>query len=166
MAKFKLLTILAFGLALWFVEGIAQKNVPFPQEWQNLNFVEEGEIVKGNPLYGIIPGLHRTYLNDIAYEHFKKYIEEYKKGKEDIPPFPKGSLIVFVNFKDKAGKDPRIILVMHKDEEYGQTGGWGWEGFAMPDMRRIVSNPDKDCANCHYKGAKDWDGSFFTHWKK
>ena len=44
-----------------------------------------------------------------------------------VPPFPEGSLIVFVNFEDKEGKKPRLFLVMHKDKEYGQTGGWGWE---------------------------------------
>jgi hypothetical protein len=72
---------------------------------------------------------------------------------------------VFVNFKDKAGKEPRLILVMHKKKEYGQTGGWGWEGFSMPDKKSIVANVDKDCANCHYKGTKDWDGNFFPHAK-
>ncbi len=116
------------GLLITQVLSQAQKSVPFPENWNSLIKVEEGEIVKGNPLYSIVPGLHHTYLNDIAYEHFKKYIKDYKeKGKGAVPPFPEGSLIVFVNFEDKEGKKPRLFLVMHKDKEYGQTGGWGWE---------------------------------------
>jgi hypothetical protein len=69
-----------------------------------------------------------------------------------------------VNYEDKEGKKPRLFIVMHKKKEYGQTGGWGWEAF-KPNGERIVKNPDKDCANCHYKGAKDWDGAFFSHYK-
>lgn len=142
----------------------SQEQVPFPEGWEKLNFVEQGEILKGNPLFAIFPGFHKIYLNDIAYEHFKKHIKEYKEGKIP-PPFPEGSMMVFVNFKDKEGKEPRLILVIHKKKEYGQTGGWGWEGFLMPEKKRIVANPDKDCANCHYKGAKDWDGAFLSHAK-
>jgi hypothetical protein len=158
-----------FGAAIslffgWMVLH-SQEKVPFPENWEKLNLVEEGEILKGNPLFAIVPGLHRTYLNDVAYEHFKKYVKEYIKEGKEPPPFPEGSLIVFVNFKDKAGKQPRLILVMHKKKEYGQTGGWGWEGFSMPDKKPIVTNVDKDCANCHYKGTKDWDGNFFPHVK-
>jgi hypothetical protein len=35
----------------------------------------------------------------------------------------------------------------------------------MPDKKPIVTNVDKDCANCHYRGTKDWDGNFFPHVK-
>lgn len=150
----------AFSLALHILSQ-AQKLVQFPENWTTLLKVEEGEVVKGNPLSSIIPGLHHTYLNDIAYEHFKKYIKDYKGGKP-VPSFPEGSLIVLVNFEDKEGKKPRLFIVMHKDKEYGQTGGWGWEAF-KPDKTRIVANPDKDCANCHYKSPKSWDGAFFSH---
>lgn len=153
------LSILYIGQVLF-----AQKAVPFPENWESLTKVKEGEIVKGSPLYAIVPGPNATYLNSIAYEHFKNHIKSYLEGKEP-PPFPEGSIIVFVNFEDKGRKKPRLILVMHKDKDYGQTGGWGWEGF-KPDKTRIVKNPDKDCANCHYKGTKDWDGAFFPEYKE
>lgn len=162
------LTYLFFVLSFLFLSAyflFAQdKQVPFPDNWEKLNLVEEGEITKGNPLYAVAPGLHRVYANDIAYEHFKKYIKDYKAGKE-VPPFPEGSLFVFVNFEDKKGQKPRAFFVMHKDKGYNQTGGWGWEGFKA-DRSRMVRDPEKECANCHYKGAKDWDGNFFPHYKE
>ncbi len=155
--------VLFLLLVSFYLVAYSQEKVPFPENYEKLIKVEEGEIVKGNPLFMIIPGLHRTYLNDIAYEHFKKYIADYKAGKE-VPPFPEGSYVVLVNYEDKEGKKPRLFVVMHKKKEYGQTGGWGWEGF-KPNGERTVRNPDKDCANCHYKSAKDWDGTFFSHYK-
>ncbi len=139
-------------------------DVPFPENWKDMKNVEKGVILRGNPLYGIVPGLHKTFMNDIAYEHFKKHISEFKR-KSTPPPFPVGSEIVFVNFKDKAGTIPRVILVMYKTGDPKDEGGWKWEGFLMPSKKRIVKNPAKDCANCHYKGQKDWDGIFVPHAK-
>jgi len=167
---YRFLWFILFGgvlVFLYFFPTIAQEKVPFPDGWENFVVVEEGVIGRGDPLFSIIPGYHRTYLNDIAYEHFKKYIKTYKsEGREKVPPFPEGSLIVFVNFKDDKGKEPILFAVMHKKKEYGQTGGWGWEAFKMPGKERIVTDPDKDCANCHYKSELSWDGAFFSHWKE
>jgi len=103
-------------------------------------------------------------MNRVAYEHFTRHIADFRKGVIP-PPFPKGSEVVFVNFKDKEGKTPRVVLVMHKTGRKEDEGGWKWEGFLMPAKKRIVKNPAKDCANCHYKGQKDWDGVFLPHAK-
>jgi len=129
-----------------------------------MKMVEKGVILRGNPLYGIVPGFHKTFMNGTAYEHFRKHIGEFRKGATP-PPFPKGSEVVFVNFKDEAGEVPRVVLVMHKTGRKEDEGGWLWEGFLMPAKKRIVKNPAKDCANCHYKGKKDWDGIFLPHAK-
>lgn len=160
------LYVLITLVTLYFSPLFAGEKAPFPDNWRKFKLVEEGEIMRGNPLFPIVPGLHRTYMNDTAYSHFKRYIRTYKKEGKEPPPFPAGSMIVFVNFKDRKGKEPRMILVMYKKKGYIQTGGWVWEGFKMPGVKRIVSNPDKDCANCHYKGGKDWDGIFLSHWRE
>ena len=139
-------------------------DVEFPEGWRNMKKVEQGAILPGNPLYGIVPGYHETYMNDTAYAHFARYISDFKKGKTP-PQFPKGSTVIFVNYKDK-GQTPRVILVMYKTGDPKDEGGWKWEGFLMPSKKRIVKNPAKDCANCHYKGRKDWDGIFVPHAKK
>ncbi len=152
---FVFLLIIGFGFT---------SDVPFPENWKNMNFVEKGVILRGTPLYGIVPGFHKTFMNDTAYKHFKKHFTTFKQ-KGSPPPFPKGAEVVFVNFKDKEGKVPRIILIMYKTGKAEDEGGWKWEGFLMPDKKRIVKNPAKDCANCHYKGQKDWDGIFIPHAK-
>ncbi len=147
-----------------FLYVLAGDGVQFPADWPDMKFVEEGVILKGNPLYGIVPGYHMTLMNDKAWEHFKKHFKDFRMKKE-VPPFPVGSKVVFVNFKGKHYKTPRIILVMLKTGKLGDVGGWKWEGFVMPEKRRIVKTPSKDCANCHYKGKKNWDGIFVPHAK-
>ncbi len=139
-------------------------DVPFPENWKSMKMVEKGVILKGNPLYGIVPGFHKTFMNETAYAHFSKHVADFKKGATP-PPFPVGSEVVFVNFKDKTGEVPRVVLIMHKTGKAEDEGGWRWEGFLMPAKKRIVKNPAKDCANCHYKGRKDWDGVFLPHVK-
>ncbi len=139
-------------------------ELSFPENWRTMKEVEKGVILRGNPLYGIVPGFHRTYMNETAYRHFREHFAAFKKGSAP-PQFPKGAEVVFVNFKDKEGKTPRVILVMKKTGDPKDEGGWKWEGFLMPAKKRIVKNPAKDCANCHYKGQKDWDGIFLPHAK-
>ncbi len=147
------------------IAGVAVAgDLEFPENWSGMNKVEKGAIMPGNPLYGIVPGYHETYMDETAYAHFTKYVADLKKGKTP-PAFPKGSTVVFVNFKDK-GKTPRVVLVMQKTGDPKDEGGWKWEGFLLPAKKRIVKNAAKDCANCHYKGKKDWDGLFLPHVKK
>jgi len=45
-------------------------ELSFPENWEKMKMVEEGVILRGNPLYGIVPGFHRTYMNETAYNHF------------------------------------------------------------------------------------------------
>ncbi|MGM0587825.1 MAG: cytochrome P460 family protein [Bacteroidota bacterium] len=137
--------------------------VPFPEDYKDMHVVKEAINNEGNILSGIIPdGPYETRLNDTAYQHFKSNYANHRQ-EEEIAPFPEGSIILLTLYKDQSKQQAALMLVMHKDETYEQEGGWGWQGFLMPDKEGIVKDHLTECANCHYKGTKDMDGAFFLN---
>lgn len=141
------------------------KQVDFPKDFATYNEISNGIIGEGNLLHGILPdGPYKTILNEVAYKHYMAHFENYKSGKKS-PEFPKNSEILLVQYKDAAAKEPGVILVMNKNPEFNQTGGWGWQGYLMPAKKAFVKDFSADCASCHYKGTKDWDGGFLLQAK-
>lgn len=167
----KLRLIFAITVALFYTQSISaqekanSKQVEFPKDFATYSEVSKGIIAEGNLLHGILPdGVYKTVLNEVAYKHYVTFFENYKSGKKS-PDFPINSEVLLVQYKDAAATEPGVVLVMNKNPEFNQTGGWGWQGYLMPSKKSIVKDFSADCSSCHYKGTKDWDGIFFLQAK-
>lgn len=96
-------------------------------------------------------GIHYTYVD-------KKAMKGFRTGG----PYPEGSTFVVVQYgiKDAGGKPvegkKQMIVMMKKDKNQKQTGGWQYAGFSA-DGRPSGLDPVQNCYECHLKTAKNTD---------
>ncbi|MCC6347090.1 MAG: cytochrome P460 family protein [Nitrospirales bacterium] len=135
-------------------------EVKYPEGYRDWTHVKSMVIRKGHPLYESFGGIHHVYAND-------KALKAMKAGT----PYPDGSVLIFDLFEAKSGNNalvegPRKVLgVMQKDaKKFGETGGWGFEGFKGDTRERAVSDPKGACFTCH-EGQKGSDYVFSTYRK-
>ena len=121
-------------------------RVPYPEGYRQWTHVKSMTINQGHALYDAFGGIHHLYAN-------KKAMQGYKAGK-----FADGSVIVFDLLEAKAADNAvqegarKVVGVMHKDaKRYGDTGGWGFEGFKGDSTteRAVGSNAVSACFQCH-----------------
>ncbi len=67
-------------------------------------------------------------------------------------------MVVFHNLKVEAGKQVEgkksMIVLMQRDSERKETGGWFFAGFG-PEGKPSGIDPVKNCFDCHKKDAAD-----------
>jgi hypothetical protein len=153
----KLIAAAAFAVAT--VPALADAPpVPYPEGYRDWHHVKSMVIEEGHALYESFGGIHHIYAND-------KALEGYRAGR-----FPDGAVIVFdlldaVHADDTITEGVRKVAgVMHKDaEEYADTGGWGFEGFAGGDPAKPVvgGQAASACFGCH-QPLQDRDYVFST----
>ena len=121
-------------------------RVPYPEGYRQWTHVKSMTINQGHALYDAFGGIHHLYAN-------KKAMQGYKAGK-----FADGSVIVFDLLEAKAADNAvqegarKVVGVMHKDaKRYGDTGGWGFEGFKgdSTSERAVGANAATACYQCH-----------------
>ncbi|RMH46241.1 MAG: cytochrome C [Alphaproteobacteria bacterium] len=126
--------------------AIAGGPVPYPEGYRHWTHVKSMVIEDGHPLYESFGGIHHLYANEAA-------MEGYEAGR-----FPDGAVIVFDLLEAVRGdgaltEGPRKVLgVMVRDSAaYGDTGGWGFEGWAGGDPAKPVvgAAAAEACFSCH-----------------
>lgn len=137
--------------------------VGFPGDYREWTHVKSMVIEKGHPLFGAFGafgGIHHIYANE-------KAMQGYRNGE-----FPDGAVIVFDLLE--AVEDGNAIIegnrkvlgVMEKDRaRFGETGGWGFEGFGGgdPEKRVVGANAKQACFACHAANADD--DFVFSSWR-
>lgn len=149
------------GAVIASVAFAAFEPVAYPEDYRNWTHVKSMLIGEGHPLYDSFGGVHHIYANDAA-------LQGYRRGE-----FPDGAVIVFdlleSRHEDNAvvEGERKVLGVMQRDKEnYSDTGGWGFEGFAGgdPEKRVVGENAKEACFACHQAKA---DADFvFSKWRK
>ena len=143
---FKMLVLTAAVSSAAAVLATDPARVPYPEGYRQWTHVKSMTINQGHALYDAFGGIHHLYAN-------KKAMQGYKAGK-----FADGSVIVFDLLEAKAADNAvqegarKVVGVMHKDaKRYGDTGGWGFEGFKGDSTteRAVGSNAASACFQCH-----------------
>lgn len=120
-------------------------KVPYPDDYRNWTHVKSMLIEPEHPLANPFHGVHHVYGNE-------KALDGLKNGKH-----ADGAVLVFdlLNYVEKDNTiqegDRKLLGVMHKDaKKYGQTGGWGFEGFAANSKtERLTKDDGVSCFACH-----------------
>ncbi|MBN4080155.1 cytochrome P460 family protein [Beggiatoa alba] len=120
-------------------------TVPYPDGYRNWNHVKTMLITPKHPLAKTDQGIHHIYAN-------KKAMQGLKTGK-----YFDGAILVYDLLKyheknhtvQEGGR--KLLGVMYKDDnKYGDTGGWGFEGFlGNSKTKRLVTDKGKNCFSCH-----------------
>ncbi|HEX6928276.1 MAG TPA: cytochrome P460 family protein [Gammaproteobacteria bacterium] len=154
------IAIPALVVAAGAVLAGASRPVAFPENYRDWTHVKSMVIKEGHPLFEAFGGIHHLYANDMA-------IRGYRTGE-----FPDGAVIVFdlleaVDDGQAVTEGGRKVLgVMEKDRaRFGDTGGWGFEGFGGgdPDKRVVGANAKQACFACH--AAKADSDFVFSTWR-
>ena len=104
-----------------------------------------------NDKKSIFYGIHYTYVDP-------KAMKAYKSGGK----YPEGSRFVVVQYgiREEGGKPVQgkksMIVLMKKDKNYKETGGWAFAGFTQEGKPSGI-DPIKNCYECHKKEAGDRD---------
>ncbi len=120
--------------------------IAFPDDFRNWAHVKSGITDERSPQFARRGGVHHVYAN-------AKALEGLRNGS-----YPDGAVLVFdiVELKptgtgSEEGKR-RLVDVMVRDESrFAATGGWGYEEFLAPDLKKpVLSEANKSaCFNCH-----------------
>ncbi|KAA0225486.1 cytochrome C [candidate division KSB1 bacterium] len=147
-----------FMLALGIWAGDNAGQVAYPEGYRQWAHVKAMVLQEGHPLYESFGGIHHVYAN-------AKALEAMKAGK----PYPDGAVIVFDLLEAKAENNAisegsrKVVGVMQKDsKKFGETGGWGFEGFKGDSRERVVTDAKTACFACH-AGQKAQDYVFSTY---
>ena len=135
-------------------------KVDYPEGYRYWVHVKSLILLENHPFAETFGGLHHVYANDAALE-----------ALENGTSYPDGAVLVFDLMEavtDVEGgttsEGPRIRLdVMQKDAAlFPETGGWGYETFFGPELKRIITDPMASCHGCHIsQESKDFVFSVF-----
>lgn len=123
----------------------AGEPVPYPEGYRNWTHVKSMLIEPGHALANPFQGIHHVYANPAA-------IKGLKNGR-----YSDGSVLVFDLLNYSASEHTiqegarKLVGVMVKNAtQYGDTGGWGFEGFAGDSqVKRLTTDGGASCFGCH-----------------
>jgi hypothetical protein len=150
--EMKMLPLMMVCLITTAVHADGGLTVAYPDGYRDWRHVKTMELKPGHPLYESFGGLHHIYANH-------KAVKGYQTGK-----FADGAVIVFDLLEAKHDGSAviegnrKLLGVMARDKKrYGETGGWGFEGFAGGDPRKPIvgANAAKACFECHVSRQAD-----------
>ncbi|MEJ8567162.1 cytochrome P460 family protein [Elongatibacter sediminis] len=130
----------------WMVALAEDAAVAYPDGYRDWHHVKSMVIEEGHALYGAFGGIHHLYANEAA-------VQGYRTGQ-----FPDGAVIVFdLLAAEDAGNAltegaRKVVGVMERDAgRFGDTGGWGFEGFGGgdPENRVVGADAATACFGCH-----------------
>lgn len=148
MRRFFVSGALVAGLSGLVWASTAAEGAPpvsYPEGYRSWQHLKTMLILPGHALETPFSGIHHVYANDLAMQ-----------GQES-GNYADGSVFVFDLLEFEEGGNAivegerKLIGVMHRDEQtYGDTGGWGFEGFAGDSStERLVSDGGTSCFGCH-----------------
>jgi hypothetical protein len=119
--------------------------VPYPEGYRSWQHVKSMVILPGHPLEDPFAGIHHIYANDKALQGLRE--NRYEDG----------AVLVFDLLESVTGEhaieegDRKLVGVMvHDAQRFGDTGGWGFEGFAGDSRsERLVRDGGQSCFACH-----------------
>jgi len=119
--------------------------VPYPEGYREWTHVKSMVIEPGHPLATPFEGIHHIYANTPATEGLRG------------GAYPDGSVLVFDLLEAVRGDtaigegERKLVGVMVRDpSRYGETGGWGFEGFAGNSRsERLTDDGGAGCYACH-----------------
>lgn len=135
-------------IAVVSVPAIAAERVALPKGYVKWEKSKQKVVTDKTSLFY---GIHYIYVDP-------KAMKAYKSGG----PYPEGSRFVveFFNIKEAGGKTvpgkKNMIVLMKKDKNEKQTGGWLFAGFNA-EGKPSGLDPVKTCFGCHLQDAKDRD---------
>jgi hypothetical protein len=154
-----LLASVALGGLVAVLLAADQPAVSYPRGYRQWFHVKSMVLQPGHPLYEGFGGIHHVYANAKA-----------KKGLE-TGRYEDGAVLVFDLFEAPSEGNAitegarKVLAVMEKNSKrFGETGGWGFEGFAGGDPnKRVVSNAKEQCFTCH--ASQEAKGYVFSTWR-
>lgn len=125
-------------------------EVPYPEGYRKWTHVKSLELKEKHPLFKDFGGLHHVYVNDTG-------LAALKAGGA----YPDGTTFVFdlldvKNSPEATAEGARKVLgVMYKNQSaFGESKGWGFEGFKGDSRERLVAGKHMTCFGCHATEAK------------
>ena len=123
-------------------------KVPFPRDYRGFRHVKTTVIGPRGPKFERSGGIHHFYANQIA-------MEGYRTGR-----FPEGSVLIddLLEVREvegviTEGARRRLAVMLKKQQEYPETGGWGFEIFKGDSNEGSLSPQEQSaCFECHRKG--------------
>ncbi len=159
MKKFKTAIVAALSIGIWLGTGVSSAGekqvVSFPDDHRGWQHVRSTVIHdQNNPLFGFLS----VYADPMAL-----------KANKASKTYPSGSRIVgiFHEVVDKGGimtQGERLkYVVMVKDPQFKDTGGWGFEAFDASGKQTLTKDAKAECFVCHTSVAdKDFVFSTFV----
>jgi hypothetical protein len=138
-------TILAALLVSLTAAAPGGGKVAYPEGYRRWAHVKSMVIEEGHPLYEQFGGIHHVYANE-------KALKALAAGKGR---YPDGAVFVFDLLDAEMDGNAivegkrKVVGVMQRDaKRFGETGGWGFEGFKGDTRERAVTDM-KSCFECH-----------------
>ena len=86
--------------------------------------------------------------------------------------YPDGAVLVFdlLEYTDKGnalteGKRKLVGVMVRDERRYGDTGGWGFEGFSGDSRsKRLTKDGGRSCFACHQ--SQQSQGYVFSRWRR
>ncbi|NOZ54124.1 MAG: cytochrome P460 family protein [Gammaproteobacteria bacterium] len=159
MKKLKTAIVAVLGIGIWLEAGGSSADekqvVSFPDDHRGWQHVRSTVIHdQDNPLFGFLS----VYADSKAL-----------KANKANKTYPSGSKIVgiFHDVVDKGGimtQGKRLkYVVMVKDSQFKNTGGWGFEAFDASGKQTLTKDAKAECFVCHTSVAdKDFVFSTFV----
>lgn len=134
-----------YGLVWTSIAAGDSAQVPYPENYRTWQHLKTMLIQPGHALENPFAGIHHIYGNELAMQG------------QQMGSYADGSIFVFdlLEYEDVGNaiveSTRKLVGVMQRDEQaYGDTGGWGFEGFAgSSKTERLVSDGGSSCYGCH-----------------
>lgn len=143
---YNVMIVSAALLVVSVLPGWSSSAAPLPKGYHAWQKSDRKVVTDKNSLFY---GVHYLYAD-------KHAIEGYRAGNK----FPEGSRIVveFFAIKGTSSMDGpmQMIVLMHKDKRYKDTGGWRFAGYTAKGEASGI-DPLKNCFECHLKEAGTQD---------
>lgn len=145
-------------LAITWSAAQTADDIQPPTGYRNWFHVNTMIIDKDSPLFESLGGMHNVHVNSIGEPALMKG-----------GPYPDGTMFV-TDLHDFSVSDGSYVMgkrkglaVMVKDaQKYAATGGWGFQFFDAASNKPIVTDPTKQCFECH-QPQKNQDYVFSTY---
>ena len=140
--------------------AVTSGKINYPAGYRDWSHIKSMVLQDGHALFNAFGGIHHIYANEKA-----------KMVLQKGGVYPDGSVIVFDLLEAKSENSAvtegarKVVGVMVKDSKaFGDTEGWGFEGFKADSQERVVTNAKESCFGCHIS-QKDKDYVFSTYRK-
>lgn len=135
--------------------------VPYPEGYRDWTHVRSMVIEESHPLFESFGGIHHVYANGAALKGLKRGDGRYADGAV----FAFDLLEARADGSAVTEGDRKVLGVMHRNaKRHGETGGWGFAGFAGDTRENVVADGGAGCFACH--APQEASGYVFSTWRR